>query len=162
MAASRGAPQAAAQPTGEKVVVTTDDLRAEIDTAGGILSRLEMLKHHEKDGKPVVLFERDANRTYMARSGLIGGDLPNHTTVFTVAPGPRTLDGKDKLEVVLTAEKNGVKRDEAGIRRAAPYLSTQLKALMGRNLFGNEAYYPIALKNDKVMQKALQVLDAQP
>ncbi len=103
------APQAAAQPTGEKVVVTTDDLRAEIDTAGGILSRLEMLKHHEKDGKPVVLFERDANRTYMARSGLIGGDLPNHTTVFTVAPGPRTLDGKDKLEVVLTAEKSGVK-----------------------------------------------------
>lgn len=103
------APQGAAQPAGEKVVVTTDDLRAEIDTAGGILSRLEMLKHHEKDGKPVVLFERDANRTYMARSGLIGGDLPNHTTVFTVAPGPRALDGKDKLEVVLTAEKSGVK-----------------------------------------------------
>lgn len=103
------APQAAAQPTGEKIVVTTDEVRAEIDTAGGILSRLELLNEHEKDGKPVVLFERDATRTYLARSGLIGGDLPNHTTVFTAAPGPRSLDGADKLEVTLTADKNGVK-----------------------------------------------------
>jgi len=53
------APQAAAQPTGEKIIVTTDEVRAEIDTAGGILSRLELLNEHEKDGKPVVLFERD-------------------------------------------------------------------------------------------------------
>jgi len=104
------APQAAAQPVGEKVTVTTDEVRAEIDTAGGILSRLELLNEHEKDGAPVVLLERDVNRTYLARSGLIGGDLPNHTTVFTVAPGTRTLaPGQDKLDVVLTAEKNGVK-----------------------------------------------------
>ncbi|MDT6962323.1 membrane protein insertase YidC [Cupriavidus sp. SZY C1] len=104
------APATAAQPAGEKVVVTTDEVRAEIDTAGGILSRLELLNEHEKDGKPVVLFERDAQRTYLARSGLIGGDLPNHTTVFTAAPGPRALAaGQDKIDVVLTAEKNGVK-----------------------------------------------------
>ncbi|SOZ47872.1 preprotein translocase, cooperates with SecYEG and SecDFyajC translocon, membrane component [Cupriavidus taiwanensis] len=103
------APQAAAQPTGEKIVVTTDTVRAEIDTAGGIVSRLELLKEHEKDGKPVVLFERDNVRTYMARSGLIGGDLPNHTTLFTAAPGPRALDGAEQLQVVLSAEKNGVK-----------------------------------------------------
>ncbi len=89
--------------------MTTDEVRAEIDTAGGILSRLELLNEHEKDGKPVVLFERDTTRTYLARSGLIGGDLPNHTTVFTATPGPRTLDGADKLEVTLTADKNGVK-----------------------------------------------------
>jgi YidC/Oxa1 family membrane protein insertase len=35
--------------------VTTDEVRAEIDTAGGILSRLELLNEHEKDGAPVVL-----------------------------------------------------------------------------------------------------------
>jgi len=104
------APQGAAQPSAEKVVVTTDEVRAEIDTAGGIVSRLELLHEKEKDGKPVVLFERDATRTYLARSGLIGGDLPNHTTVFAAAPGARTLaPGQDKLDVVLTAEKNGVK-----------------------------------------------------
>ena len=100
------APATAAQPAGEKVVVTTDEVRAEIDTAGGILSRLELLNEHEKDGKPVVLFERDAQRTYLARSGLIGGDLPNHTTVFTAAPGPRALAaGQDKIDVVLTAKQ---------------------------------------------------------
>ncbi len=108
--AAPAAPQAAAPSAGEKVVVTTDEVRAEIDTAGGILSRLELLNEHEKDGKPVVLFERDATRTYLARSGLIGGDLPNHTTVFTAAPGARTLaPGQDKIDLVLTAEKSGVK-----------------------------------------------------
>ncbi|WP_423195262.1 MULTISPECIES: membrane protein insertase YidC [unclassified Cupriavidus] len=107
--AAAPAPAAAAQPTGEKIVVTTDEVRATIDTAGGILSRLELLHEKEKDGQPVVLFERDATRTYLARSGLIGGDLPNHTTIFTATPGPRALDGSDKLDVVLTAEKNGIK-----------------------------------------------------
>ncbi|KDP87658.1 MULTISPECIES: membrane protein insertase YidC [Cupriavidus] len=103
------APAAAAQPSGEKIVVSTDVMRAQIDTAGGILTRLELLNHHEKDGQPVVLFERDQTRTYMARSGLIGGDLPNHTTVFTASAGPRDLAGSDKVAVTLTAEKDGVK-----------------------------------------------------
>ncbi|MDR3383233.1 membrane protein insertase YidC [Cupriavidus basilensis] len=105
-------PVAAAQPSGEKIVVSTDVMRAQIDTAGGILTRLELLNHKEHDGKPVVLFERDQTRTYMARSGLIGGDLPNHTTVFTASAGPRDLAGSDKVSVTLTAEKDGVKLDK--------------------------------------------------
>ncbi|WP_434033274.1 membrane protein insertase YidC [Cupriavidus sp. a3] len=120
--AAGAAPQAAAQPAGEKIVVTTDTVRAEIDTAGGIVSRLELLKELEKDGKPVVLFERDNVHTYMARSGLIGGDLPNHTTVFTAAPGPRNLDGAEQLEVVLTAEKNGVKLTKTYVFRKGSYV----------------------------------------
>ncbi|WP_455285127.1 membrane protein insertase YidC [Cupriavidus necator] len=120
--APAAAPQAAAQPTGEKIVVTTDTVRAEIDTAGGILSRLELLKEHEKDGKPVVLFERDNVRTYMARSGLIGGDLPNHTTVFTATPGPRALDGAEQLEVTLTGEKSGVKLVKTYVFRKGSYV----------------------------------------
>ncbi|MCY0857113.1 membrane protein insertase YidC [Cupriavidus sp. D39] len=102
-------PVAVAQPSGEKIVVSTDVMRAQIDTAGGILTRLELLNHKEHDGKPVVLFERDQTRTYMARSGLIGGDLPNHTTVFTASEGPRDLAGSDKVAITLTAEKDGVK-----------------------------------------------------
>ncbi|WP_454736928.1 membrane protein insertase YidC [Cupriavidus necator] len=120
--APAAAPQAAAQPTGEKIVVTTDTVRAEIDTAGGILSRLELLKEQEKDGKPVVLFERDNVRTYMARSGLIGGDLPNHTTVFTATPGPRALDGAEQLEVTLTGEKSGVKLVKTYVFRKGSYV----------------------------------------
>lgn len=107
--APAAAPQAAAQPAGEKIIVTTDLVRAEIDTAGGILSRLELVHHTDDTGKPVVLFERDATRTYLARSGLINGDLPNHTTVFTAAPGPRDLAGGNEVQVALTAVKDGVK-----------------------------------------------------
>ncbi|KAA0181661.1 membrane protein insertase YidC [Cupriavidus cauae] len=102
------APQAPA-PAGEKIVITTDVVRAEIDTAGGILSRLELLRHKDEAGNPVVLFQRSAAHTYMARSGLINGDLPNHTTVFTAAPGPRDLGNAGSLDVVLTAEKDGVR-----------------------------------------------------
>ncbi|TWG85312.1 YidC/Oxa1 family membrane protein insertase [Cupriavidus gilardii J11] len=116
------APQAAAQPAGEKIVVTTDVVRAEIDTAGGILSRLELLHHKDDAGKPVVLFERDAARTYLARSGLINGDLPNHTTVFTAAPGARELGGNDTIEVALTAEKGGVKFVKTYVFRKGSYV----------------------------------------
>ena len=116
---------AAAQPAGEQIVVTTDEVRATIDTAGGILSRPELLNQHEKDGKPVVLFERDSVRTYVARSGLIGGDLPNHTTVFTAAPGPRTLGSADTLEVALTADKGGIKLVKTYIFRRAATSSTR-------------------------------------
>ncbi|MDF3832917.1 membrane protein insertase YidC [Cupriavidus basilensis] len=120
--APAAAPAAAAQPSGEKIVVSTDVIRAQIDTAGGIVSRLELLDHHEHDGEPVVLFERDQTRTYMARSGLIGGDLPNHTTVFTATPGPRGLDGSDKVELTLTAEKDGVKLAKTYIFRKGSYV----------------------------------------
>src|SRR5690606_9281589 len=99
----------ASQPTGEKVVVTTDVMKVEFDSAGGIISRLELLKHDGNDGKPVVLFEHDAARSYLARSGLIGGDFPNHTAQFTAEPGPRDLGSANALTVTLSSEQNGVK-----------------------------------------------------
>ncbi|WP_420995159.1 membrane protein insertase YidC [Cupriavidus sp. 30B13] len=116
------APAAAVQPAGEKIVVSTDVMRATIDTAGGILTRLELLNQHEKDGQPVVLFERDATRTYLARSGLTGGDMPNHTTVFAASPGPRDLAGSDKVEVTLTGEKDGVKLAKTYIFHKGSYV----------------------------------------
>lgn len=99
---------------GEKVQITTDLYRAELDTAGGILSHLELLQQHEKDGSPVRLFDRSANRTYLARSGLIGGssaegELPNHTVIFSVQPGVRDLGSSNEVAVTMEAEKNGVK-----------------------------------------------------
>ncbi len=103
------APAAAAQPSGEKVVVTTDLMKVEIDSVGGILSRLELLKHKDNDGKPVVLFEHDASRNYLARSGLIGGDFPNHTASYTVEPGTRDLGSANELTVRLVSDKGGVK-----------------------------------------------------
>ena len=104
-----GAAVAAAK--GEIIGVTTDLVKAEINTAGGELTRLELLQH--RDGidptKNVVLFDSSAQRTYLAESGLIGGPFPNHKTLFTVRPGVRSLDGGNQVQVVMDAEQGGVK-----------------------------------------------------
>ncbi|MCD6065500.1 MAG: hypothetical protein K0S33_326 [Bacteroidetes bacterium] len=69
-------------------------------------------------------------------------------------PGTEVLN-----RFIAYAEKNGIKRDEGGIKRSTGYLSIQIKALMGRSLFGNEAYYPISSKNDRMLEKAVNSLN---
>jgi len=78
---------------------------------GGQLERLELLQQNESDdsSKHVVLFEATPNHTYLAQTGLIGGPYPNHKTVFTAKPGPRTLDGSNQVQLVLEAQEGGVK-----------------------------------------------------
>jgi len=124
---------AAAAPThGETITITTDLVKADIDTAGGVLKRLELLQ--QKEGKEnikhewydpflelvgrkqkvivdrnVVLFDSNAASTYLAESGLIGGPFPNHKSLFIAKPGPRVLDGANEISLVLEAEENGVK-----------------------------------------------------
>ncbi|MCW7538411.1 membrane protein insertase YidC [Aquabacterium sp. A7-Y] len=93
----------------EKLTITTDVFRAVIDTQGGSVTRLELLRYEDQaDAKQTVtLLDSSAQRTYLAQSGLInrqdgGGPFPNHTTVMTALPGERSLaEGKDELAVVL-------------------------------------------------------------
>ena len=102
---------ATAAVKGETITITTDLLKVEVNTAGGELTRVELLNHKDsKDAsKPVVLLERDAARTYVGQSGLIGGNYPNHRTMFTARAGKRTLDSDASLQLVLDAEQDGVK-----------------------------------------------------
>lgn len=95
----------------EKIILTTDTMRAQFDTLGGSLTQLALLKHVDKEGKPVILFNDDAHHTYIARSGLVGAaDLPNHLTLFGALPGPHQLGpDKNELRFSVEAEKNGVK-----------------------------------------------------
>ena len=104
-------PTGSAAAQAEVITVTTDLVKAEISTAGGELVRLELLKHQDaKDpGKNVVLMETGGARTYVSQSGLIGGDFPNHRSLFTARPGVRALDSGNSVNVVLDAELNGVK-----------------------------------------------------
>ena len=101
----------AAATQGERITITTDLLKAEISTAGGELTRIELLKH--KDGndqsKNIVLLESGAGRTYVGQSGLIGGNFPNHRSMFTARAGVRTLNAGDSVQLVLDAEQEGVK-----------------------------------------------------
>jgi YidC/Oxa1 family membrane protein insertase len=93
-----------AAPKGQTVTVTTDLYRAEIDTVGGVVTLVALDKHRDAadPAKPYLLLQRNAERTFVAQSGLIGEGMPNHQTPFTVLAGPRELaPGADKLEFKL-------------------------------------------------------------
>ena len=72
---------------GEQVRVQTDMFIAVIDTAGGDLRHLELLGQRDTldQKKNFTLLEVQPERTYIAQSGLIGKDLPNHRTLYTAA-----------------------------------------------------------------------------
>ncbi len=110
-AGSEVPPAAAPAAKGEKITITTDLLKVEVDTLGGDITRVELLKHlSAKDaGKPVVLLEQSAARTYVAQSGLIGGKFPNHRSQFTAREGERALGTGNSVSLVLDAEQDGVK-----------------------------------------------------
>jgi YidC/Oxa1 family membrane protein insertase len=110
-AGSANTTPAPAAVSGEKVAITTDLMKIEIDSLGGEVRRLELLKHRDAldPSKNVVLFDHSQTRTYLGETGLIGGNFPNHRTQFAVRPGARELADKDQLQLVLEAEQGGVK-----------------------------------------------------
>lgn len=112
--------------TGERVKVQTDLVYAEIDTLGGDVRKLEMLKHHDTQDKSknFVLLEDDPKHLYVAQSGLIGNDLPTHKTLFTAAATQYKLaEGANEVQVRLTwAGANGIKVDKVFTFRKNSYV----------------------------------------
>ncbi|NIE66504.1 membrane protein insertase YidC [Burkholderia sp. Ax-1719] len=115
-AAAGQAPTGTAQPaaaTAQLVHFHTDVYDGEIDTRGGTLTKLSLVK--EGDGKQpdqyITLFDHTKDHTYLARTGLLGGDFPNHNDIYTAAPGPRELSGDaGSFQISLDSpEKGGVK-----------------------------------------------------
>jgi len=102
--------------TGERVKVQTDLIYAEIDTLGGDVRRLELVKHHDTQDKSknLVLLEDDPKHLYIAQSGLIGNDLPTHKTLFSaVATHYKLAEGANDVQVKLTwTGENGIKVDK--------------------------------------------------
>lgn len=107
--ATQGSVPQQVQPLSEPggvVHVETDVLRAQISTFGGDLTRLELKNHRDTldRNKPFVLLNRNAEHTYIAQSGLIGGKLPNHRTRFSSAEERYQLaEGEKYVEVRLSA-----------------------------------------------------------
>jgi YidC/Oxa1 family membrane protein insertase len=87
----------------ERLRVRTDTVLAEIDTQGGDIVYLELLKHKAlQETQNFVLFGPE--HRYSAQSGLIGEGLPNHRTLFHASAREFTLEqGQDRLEVRLQA-----------------------------------------------------------
>lgn len=120
---------------GQRISVETDLFKAEIDTTGGDLRRLELLKHRsaESTDKNFILLDDTAKpMVYVAQSGLIGADLPSHKTTFTSSqPAYSLQEGNDKLEVRLSwVGSNGVQVDKVYTFHRGDYaidLSYQIK-----------------------------------
>ncbi|HEX6319402.1 MAG TPA: membrane protein insertase YidC [Burkholderiales bacterium] len=97
-------PAADAAAKGETVRVTTDLLVAEIDTQGGTLKRLELLRHKSSKASDANLVLLGREHQYEAQSGLAGEGGPNHRTAWRAEPGERALAaGSDTVEVRLSA-----------------------------------------------------------
>jgi YidC/Oxa1 family membrane protein insertase len=95
------------------VTITTDLYRAAIDTTGGTVTEVALLKHRDPhdETKPYTLLLKTPERTHVAQSGLLGEGMPNHRSVYDVLPGPRDLaPGADGVELRLqTTAPNGDK-----------------------------------------------------
>jgi YidC/Oxa1 family membrane protein insertase len=96
VAPGSNAPASAAD---QLVNFSTDVYSGQIDTRGGTLSKLSLVK--EGDGKQpdlvITLFDRTASHTYLARTGLLGGDFPNHNDIYTPLPNQQhDLTGNEK------------------------------------------------------------------
>ena len=88
-------------------VLTTDVLRLTFDSEGGSLIGADVLNHLAMTGTarktsdaPLTLFTQGGERTYVAQTGLIGGNFPNHKTPMRLVSGAATLpDGQDSVSL---------------------------------------------------------------
>ncbi|MCC6211610.1 MAG: membrane protein insertase YidC [Burkholderiales bacterium] len=100
-----GVPGAAQAASGETITVRTDLMIAEIDTLGGTLKRVELLKHKDARDPSRNLTLLGPEHHYEAQSGLTGEGGPNHRTLWTARPGSTTLGpGAQALEIRLDAQ----------------------------------------------------------
>lgn len=96
------------------VTIETDVYHLEIDTKGGTLRNLDLLKYPvTKDNPDVVvrLFNSDIDKLYLGQSGLISGSgspsLPTHHSIFSSAKEKYVLiDEINILKVPLTWKDN--------------------------------------------------------
>jgi len=98
---------------GQLISVSTDVLNVVIDSKGGDIIEVSLPEHKAQLGQelPFVLLEQNAERTYIAQSGLIGTNGPDAAKdgrpTYTSSNTSYTLDG-DKVEVDLLLVKDGV------------------------------------------------------
>ncbi|RLJ68195.1 membrane protein insertase YidC [Sulfurisoma sediminicola] len=117
-------PATPANATAARASVKTDLFSADISALGGDIVRLELLKHRatENTKNNFVLF--DDRHAYAAQSGLIGANLPNHRSIWTLpTAGLELKDGQDELRVRLEAAGgDGIKVAKTYVFRRGSYL----------------------------------------
>lgn len=97
--------KAEARQSGAKIQIHTDLIQAEIDTVGGDIRSLELIKHHDPEDKvkPFVLYQDNGSRVYIAQSGLIGNGLPSHKAIYTTqASAYQIKENENQVQAKLT------------------------------------------------------------
>lgn len=56
------------------------------------------------------------------------------------------------------AEKNGIKKNKVQIKESQEIIKLQLKALIARNIWNNEGFYPVIHSQDNVLKKAIELI----
>lgn len=101
---------------GQRIAVKTDLYQAEIDTVGGDLRHLVLNKHraaNAKDGNFVLMDDAQTPMLYVAQTGLMGNQLPNHKSLFSSAATSYTLaPDQASQDVRLTWVGNGITVDK--------------------------------------------------
>ena len=94
----------------EQVTIKTDLFTATVSTLGGDIVGLDLANYKSVTDKDKAFSLFETKHQYLAQSGLIGNNLPNHKTRFVVAKGPRELGADAKtVQLRLEAVSGGVK-----------------------------------------------------
>ncbi|HYN12396.1 MAG TPA: membrane protein insertase YidC, partial [Burkholderiales bacterium] len=143
-------PAAETSSTGEIIRITTDLVAADIDTLGGTLKRLELLRHKDsKDStKNLVLFGPEHH--YEAQSGITGDAGPNHRTLWQARPGERSLGaGQNALELRLVAQgRDGLEVEKVYVFRRDSYVIDISFELRNKGSAPVAAYAYVQLTHD--------------
>lgn len=59
-------------------------------------------------------------------------------------------------EFIAYAAEKGIDKDEPGLKESADLIKNRLKATIGRNLFGDEVFYPVVNTTDITITKAIE------
>ncbi len=98
------APVAGTPKTASRLTVKTDLLAVELDTQGGDIRSVALLKQaaHGDTSRPFNLMQDKVGAYFVAQSGLLGQGLPNHTAMWTPVRDKFELGTDDKLDVTMT------------------------------------------------------------
>jgi YidC/Oxa1 family membrane protein insertase len=91
----------------ELIDVQTDLFHVRFDTEGGSIVQAAFTKLLNNDKKPLVLLDDSAERRYMAQTGLIGGDFPNHKSAMRFSGERQMADGQNSLSVRFESDVVG-------------------------------------------------------
>ncbi len=110
-----------APKSAQRISVQTDTLQVELDTQGGDVRKVTLLKHPARGdaNHAFSLMQDKVGAYFIAQSGLLGYELPTHAALWKATATSFDLGSNDKLNVILT------NNDVAGISVSKTYMFTR-------------------------------------